>query len=126
MVMVIIGLLAGIALPQMQKMAESIEVSNQRADLRTSIEGLGYKAYVTAKPVLLESAAVAGGTRGSEVPQAVRVPAGWRVQVSPPIRYAANGVCSGGRIALTSPHGVRESFLLKPPRCLLEPVSDPE
>lgn len=125
MVMAIIGLLAGVALPQMQKVAESVEISNQRTDLLTSIESLGYRAYVSAGPVLMMSSG-AGVAGGSGISSALKIPAGWRVEVSTPIRYAINGVCSGGRLTLTDPRGTREVFMLRPPRCLLEPASATE
>lgn len=124
-VMVIIGLLAGVALPQMQRIAESVEISNQRTDLRASIEGLGYRAYVSYKPLKLESSG-GGEVGGSDMASLLKMPAGWRIQIPSPIRYAANGVCGGGRIALTDPRGARESYILASPRCLLEPAGDTE
>lgn len=123
-VLTIIGLLAGVALPQLQNMAASVEISNQRTAIKSAIEGLGYQAYVSGKPLVLSEAALA--TKGAVPDQPLQIPAGWQLQVSQPISYAINGVCGGGRISIIDPHHIRETFLLKPPKCLLEPIDNPE
>lgn len=116
-VLTIVGLLAGVALPQLQRMATSVELGNQRTNIKLAIEGLGYQAYVTGKAFTLGNAAT---------DQALQIPAGWQVQTLQPIRYAINGVCSGGTVSLIDPEHVRETFLLKPPQCRLEPIANPE
>lgn len=121
-VLAIAGLLAGVVLPQLQKMAASVETSNQRADIRAAIEGLGYRAYVSGKAIQLASVESSGGDGSNDSKMAIRVPAGWRVHALQPVDYAENGVCSGGRIVITNPARVREAFALKPPRCRLEPI----
>lgn len=126
LVLAIMGLLAGVALPRMQKLAESLEISNQRSDLHAAIAGLGYRAYASATPLQLESAAVAVSSSPGSAKMAVEIPSGWRLQVPAAIRYAANGVCSGGKLAIIDPTGSRETYVLKPPRCVLEPLADSE
>jgi len=116
-VLTIVGLLAGVALPQLQRMAASVELRNQRTNIKLAIEGLGYQAYVTGKAITLGNAAA---------DPALQIPAGWQVQALQPIRYAINGVCSGGKISLVDPEHLRETFLLKPPQCRLEPIANPE
>lgn len=123
-VLTIVGLLAAVALPQLQRMAASVELSNQRTNIKLAIEGLGYQAYVSGKSlVLTDKAAAAEGTRPD---QALQIPSGWQIQIPQPIRYAVNGVCSGGKISLIDPEHMRETFLLKPPQCRLEPIANPE
>ncbi len=113
-VLVIVGLLAGVALPQLQKMAVSVETSNQRTNIKAAIEGLGYQAYVNGKPGILAN--------GSDSAALLTIPEGWRVNIPQPIRYAINGVCSGGKLSITDPANMRESFILKPPQCRLEQI----
>lgn len=118
-VLAIAGLLAAVVLPQLANLAASVEIANQRKDLQIAVENLGYQAYVTGKPIILE------GTHPAKAPEAAAapplpVPSGWRIDVPRPLRYSVNGVCSGGTISLTSPDGVRESFTLKAPKCRLE------
>jgi len=125
-VLAIVGLLAGMVLPQLQKMASSVEISNQRTDIKLAIEGLGYQVYATGKPVVLADVAAISATESTKPDHPLRIPAGWKIQVLQPVRYAINGVCSGGRIAITDPNQVREAFLLRPPRCRLEPMDNSE
>lgn len=121
-VLVIVGLLAGVALPQLQNMAERIERNGQRTQLVSVLEGLGYQAYSTGKPIVVRDGAVfsASGASGKEQP--LSIPPGWQIEIKRSIRYAINGVCDGGELALIDPDKVREKFRLKPPKCRLEPV----
>lgn len=123
-VLTIVSLLAGMALPQLQKLTTSMEISNQRTSLKLAIEGLGYQAYITGKPFLLAGSAVGQNSGGAGSP--LQIPPGWKVQALEPVRYAINGVCSGGKIVLTDPRHVRETFLLRAPQCRLDPVENPE
>lgn len=123
-VLTIVGLLAGVALPQLQKMAASVELSNQRMNIKLAIEGLGYQAYVTGKPISLTDTAPA--TESTRLDQPLPIPSGWQIRILQPVRYAINGVCSGGKISLIDPEHMRETFLLKPPQCRLEPIDNPE
>lgn len=122
-VLTIVGLLAGVALPQLQNMAASMEISNQETDIKLAIEGLGYQAYLSGKPIVLANAAGAEVGK-SDLP--LQIPAGWQLQIPQPIRYAINGVCGGGSISLIDPRHIRETFLLKPPQCRLDPIDNPE
>ena len=123
-VLTIVGLLAGVALPQLQRMAASVELSNQRTNINLAIESLGYQAYVTGKSISLTDKAPA--TEITRLDQPLQIPSGWQIQILQPIRYAINGVCSGGKISLIDPELGRETFLLKPPQCRLEPIDNPE
>lgn len=123
-VLTIVGLLAGVALPQLQRMAASVELSNQRTNIKLAIEGLGYQAYLTGKPISLADKAPAPDS--TRLDQPLQIPSGWQIQILQPIRYAINGVCSGGKISLIDPEHMRETFLLRPPQCRLEPIDNPE
>jgi len=123
-VLSITGLLAAVALPQLHRTARSFERNGQRSDLRSSLEGLGYQAYVSGKPIVLDNTA---GSAGKGIAgRSIAVPPEWQVRVTQPIHYSANGVCSGGRVFISDPEGHREAFLLRPPKCLLEPIEVPE
>ncbi len=47
----------------------------------------------------------------------VDVPIGWKLNVDYPIRFAANGYCSGGMITVVSPRGREDRFMLREPFC---------
>jgi len=125
-VLAIVGLLAGVALPQLQNMASSVEISTQRTAIKTAIEELGYRAYVSGKPITLTNANSIPGSENTPREQPLEIPSGWRVQVLQPVIYAINGICSGGKITLIDPRRMNESFTLKPPQCRLEPIDNPE
>jgi prepilin-type N-terminal cleavage/methylation domain-containing protein len=126
MVLAIAGLLAGVVLPQLQRMALGVEIRNQRADVKSAIEGLGYQAYASGKEIVLDVVDASGGAGSGRSDMPIQVPAGWRVRALQPVHYAVNGVCGGGRIVITDSSRVREAFLLKAPLCRLEPMELPE
>jgi general secretion pathway protein G len=118
-VLVIAGLVATLAMPEFRRLVASVEHSGQRKAILTQLDGLGYRAFSTGRPLVLASLPDANAASPSAAP--LEVPAGWRLQVERPIRYAFNGQCSGGRITLVSPDERSEAFHLKPPLCRLDP-----
>lgn len=125
-VLAIAGLLAGVVLPRLQKLAVGVEVESQRTEVKSAIEGLGYRAYATGKAIMLvdlDPSRPRGS--GGSAPH-IAIPAGWQVRAMQPVHYAANGVCSGGRIVIADPSQGREAYRLAPPRCRLEPIELPE
>ena len=127
-VLAIVGLLAGVALPQLQRLLGSVELSSQRTDIRLAIEGLGYRAYAAGKPITLADAERSTLSGGAAPPpnEPLQLPPGWQIKVATPIVYSLNGVCGGGRLSIINPEGRRENFQLRPPKCQLEPVEASE
>ncbi len=115
-VLVVIGLLAGVALPRFYAISQRYEIATQRASLLTEIGNLGYRAYNSGQPVELGSLAAANKT------SPVSVPRGWQIEAPRPIRYSFNGICSGGKLTLLGPEGFREELHLAPPLCKPETV----
>lgn len=109
-VMVIIGLLAGIALPRLYDIARRYELAAQKQNLLIDIGNLSYRAYQSGQPIQLTSQ------------EPVKVPAGWQIDLVQPVSYAFNGICSGGRFTLVSPDGERERFVMAAPLC--RPTAD--
>lgn len=114
-VLVVIGLIAGVAMPNLVRMIQSAERASQRDSLLGEIAGLGYQAYLTGRPFTLGVAPVAEG--GGDPQPPLQIPAGWQLEIPQPIVYGFNGVCSGGTVTLVSPDNRRETFQLEPPRC---------
>jgi len=56
-VLVIIGLLAGVALPRLYAISQRYEIAAQRQNLLTEISSLGYRAYGSGQPIELNSVA---------------------------------------------------------------------
>ena len=110
-VLVIAGLLAALAAPGLQRMAQSMERGGQRRQLAGQLAGLAYRAWIEGKPYTLGL--------DPKLPSAypLPLPAGWQVEFPKPITYAFNGVCSGGRLSLRGPGGWQEDLRLEAPLC---------
>jgi len=113
-VLVIIGLIAGVATPRLYAISQRYEIAAQRKSLLVEIDSLGYRAYSSGQPVELNSLNAASAKSA-----AIAIPRGWRIEVPQPIRYGFNGICSGGRLTLVGPDGFREELQLTPPLCKL-------
>jgi len=114
-VLVIIGLLAGVALPRLHTIAQRFEIAAQRENLLTEISTLGYRAYSSGQTLELRSLSAPASNTLLNMPQ------GWKIEAAQPIRYSFNGFCSGGKVALIGPDEFREEFQLRPPLC--KPIS---
>ena len=117
-VLAIAGMLAGVTLPNLSKMAERARISTQRQSILSGIENLGYWSYSNGKSYTLTALDPA-----TETPPFV-IPEGWRLKAERPITFAVNGVCSGGVIALSGPDQASEQLLLKAPLCRIELLAD--
>lgn len=117
-VLALAGLLAGIVLPRMAGALRSLELTNQRAEIIAAVENLGYQAYLGGKRRIL------GGDAEADVVSPLAMPPGWRIEAPAPIRYDLRGTCSGGVLVLIRPDRVRETYLLAPPDCRMQPISE--
>ncbi len=120
-VMVVIGLLAGIALPRLYDIARRYELAAQKQNLLIEIGNLSYRAYQSGRQIQLASQGGASGETGQS-PLPFKVPAGWQIELVQPVSYAFNGICSGGTFTLVNPDGERERFVMAPPLC--RPTAD--
>lgn len=118
-VMVIIGLLAGVTFPRLHALSQRYEIAAQRASLLTEIGNLGYRAYSSGQPAELASLAAPAAASAP-----IGIPQGWQIEAQQPIRYSSNGICSGGKITLVGPDEFREEFQLAPPQCKPVTVED--
>lgn len=118
-VLVIIGLLAGVALPRLHAISQRYEIAAQRENLLTEIGNLGYRAYSSGQSAELASLTTATAMAKSAP---INIPHGWRIETRQPIRYSFNGICSGGKIALIGPDEFREELQLLPPLCKPIPI----
>jgi general secretion pathway protein G len=114
-VLVVVGLISGLALPRLIDLPQRIEANNQRKDLLGQIQNLGYRAYTTGASYTLQGQMVRAAVGDSQA--ILDIPEGWKVSVEQPLRYAFNGTCGGGEIAILSPQGIEERYRLMPPAC---------
>lgn len=120
-VLVIIGLLAGVALPRLYGMAQRFEVASQRDNLLLAIGNLGYRAYQSGQPLQLGDPVLTVSSSSAAEPN-LSLPSGWQIEVPKPIRYSFTGVCDGGQLTLLAPDGTTETFVLTPPLCKPSPL----
>ena len=117
-VMAVVGLLAGLIAPNLQKLVGSVDRATRRDGLVADIAGLSYRAYSLGQGFELSEANFGQLLRdGNPV---LAVPSGWRVAVEQPIRFGFNGLCNGGRLTLVSPDSVSEAVLLRAPDCRID------
>jgi prepilin-type N-terminal cleavage/methylation domain-containing protein len=125
-VMLIVGLLAAVAIPNLQRLYSSVERDGQREAALGAITGLSYRAYVTGKAMTLAKGRSDYKTLNQVDQQAGRqqpeendsaFPPGWQIELPEPIAFTFLGMCSGGKLKLIAPDGVEEAYMLKGPRC---------
>jgi Tfp pilus assembly protein FimT len=108
-VLALIGLLAGVALPNLSRMLEAYSASIQWAELTAEIDALPFRAYSQSRAMQLNEA-----TAGQLL---AALPAGWKVKINGAIRYRDNGWCDGGRILIIADSGEQRQFELTAPQC---------
>lgn len=112
LVLVIMGLLAGMALPRLHDASRRHEIAAQREMILSEIANLGYRAYAMSQAIEL---AVRNDKSDAAYPFAL--PPEWKLEIHQTIRYRFNGICSGGKITLVDPDGRREDLQLVSPLC---------
>lgn len=104
-VLVLVALLAGMALPSLLRLRESADRASAHNRILGLLAVLPYRAYISGKPMRL-----------TDKPP-FDLPQGWSLRVPEPIVYLFSGVCEGGSLVLVAPDGVEYSVRLAPPRC---------
>lgn len=131
-VLAILGFIAGLAVPRLEKVYTSIQLSMQRSEVLRYIAELGYLAWSNQQPVLLTRYPFETTGRGDASPLEQQqnivyahppLPDDWRIVAKTPIRYTSNGVCSGGTITLFIGELAR-IYNLRPPFCVPEQVGE--
>jgi len=122
-VLVVIGLLAGVALPRLYDLARRFEIAAQKDNVLLAIGNIPYKAYQTGQTMSLGAKSSLPATDNAvDAREVLTLPPGWKIEVPQPIHYSFTGICSGGTLTLLGPDGYRQPFTLAPPLCL--PVAD--
>lgn len=117
-VLALIGLLAAIALPNMERLQASATRSAARDVILDQFANLGREAmlrgrgYVVVGTVDAAAAPEPGYERFS-----LRVEEGWQVRIPTPILVRPTGVCLGGDVQLLHPDARPVELRLEPPYC---------
>lgn len=114
-VIALMGLLAAMVAPNLQRLTGSVEYATRHDALIADIAALPYRAFANGHGIALGNDQF--GTLFGDGNPILAVPEGWQVSVREPIQYTFNGFCSGGTIKITDPNGVVEHLFLEPPAC---------
>lgn len=112
-VMVVMALMLGVTMPNLQTLYRSSVMTFEKADIRRQIGALGYQAYAQKKDILLDG----GDSSTAALP--IALPEGWTVNAPQPVAYRANGVCEGGVVTISNGAST-ETWTLIPPLCQVE------
>ncbi len=110
-VLVLLAVLAGLAVPRLITMYEAAEWRLERDEALKNLATLSYMAYIAGAEFELVQFPGAGGDR---LP--LTLPPGWQLTARRPIHYFFNGVCTGGALQLTG-RGRSMEVMLEPPLC---------
>lgn len=129
MVLVLFSLLAGIAVPRMATTYDSLQAANERDEVLTYLAGLNYLAFqhrrdfvLTTYPFVdsqVEDPEIDSDDKPRKIkrePFPFKLPANWQLRTETPIRFRANGACTGGIVHLQHQEQ-KYRIQLEPPFC---------
>jgi len=108
-VLALIGVMAGLALPNFSRFLESFTNSSRWSGIEREIADLPYQVFSSGVALRLDS-----GGAAQRIPA---IPSDWRVEVAAPILYRESGWCEGGQLAIVSAAGERRDYVLLAPAC---------
>ena len=142
-VLLILGLVAGLAIPNLERLYAGTVRSTERDYILDQIASLGRRAMQERRTYVLAGydggqdpeagERVARGGSGSSDGPAIRpargpdpgagtidVPEGWKISFDEPLIIRANGVCLGAELTLLHRGAVDLRLRLEPPYCRIE------
>lgn len=105
-VLAILGLVAGMALPASVRALEAARERAVEREVRLVLAGLPLEAFRSGLP--LELPAPALRQRLTQWPQ------GWVLELDQPLAYSAEGVARGGQVRLQTPQGRVQAWTVEP------------
>ena len=146
-VLALVGLVAAIAFPNLERLYAAVTRETERDYILDQFAGLGLRAMRQGRSFVVFDAAgprdsdppdpggsgaaprTAGGAepdRGSSAlagltPYAIDLPEGWEIRLDPPLVVRANGVCLGAVLTLRYEGEAELPIDLEPPWCRVEP-----
>lgn len=117
-VLVLVGLLTALAVPNLQRLAQTVEAATRRDAVLSDIGALGYRAYVIGQSFELGPNTAAIVLRDGR--PVLALPAGWRISSDSAVRYSFSGFCAGGSLNLQGPDGSNDRLVLQPPLCRVQ------
>jgi prepilin-type N-terminal cleavage/methylation domain-containing protein len=120
-VMVLLGLLTGLALPAMQRWHDAVQAQADGAVLVGAAHAQAFAAGVRRSALRLTEAsfAASGAASSPALPGLARLdlPPGWTLERVQPATFLASGLCEPGRVDLVSSRGVPMELQVLGPVC---------
>lgn len=104
LVMALVALLTGLVAPRMWQWVQSARLRAGTDSARASLEALPRQAFGEARRISVDAKSAA-----------LPLPAGWRLELSAPLVYEANGMTMGGRVRLEAEHQTVADWIVVPP-----------
>lgn len=114
LVMSLLGLMAGLALPRFSGWLDAAQLRASEGAVREALEALPSRAFFSGEQLVLTEALGAGA-----------LPHGWYLRSETPIRYQANGMTNGGRVQLMAGDMVQAEFFIAAPAGQVRRLSQP-
>ncbi len=122
-VLTLTAIMAGIALPAMQRWFDSISQRAQLAEVSVQFQRLASRAALLSQTVMLDKNSWQANLSDGE--RALALPDGWSVISDKPIVFFHSGVCSGGQIDMAAPEKRKISLQITPVSCQVSIVQRP-
>ena len=125
-VLTLLGLIAALAAPNLQRLYGSLTRATERDYILDQIADLGAEALLRGRDyVVLGTADAEEGTVVLVPPVGyeaypLEVPEGWQVRLEQPLFVHANGVCLGGAVTLIHEESTPIHLELRPPFCRVD------
>lgn len=135
-VMVLLGMIASLTLPAMQRWHDALLARSEVSTVMEALQAAAFDAGAKRQTLMLDSKSfvIAGADRSTSSSNAasvnaearvqVNLPAGWQVKRSVPAMFGADGLCRPGLVALRSASGNHLLFAIKGPICQIEWTTD--
>lgn len=119
-VLVILGVVGALALPNLQNLYASATRRADRDIALDQIARLGADALLSGHGLIIWPAAASvegDGLAAGYARRELELPADWGFELDRPLLVQANGVCLGAHLTLVDPRGQRTEHDLEPPFC---------
>ena len=119
-VLALLGLVAALALPNLERLYGAFTRQVERDRIVDEFRGLSHRAVAARRAYAIFDPNATDATRYADyAPYAIDLPPGWTLTVKRPVRVRANGFCLGGEVALAHTDGETIDLVLTPPFCRL-------
>jgi len=119
-VLVLLGVITSLALPNLTRLYESISLKLERDDIVDQLQGLGGLALSSRQALIVSMRAPIDSSADSGqnyIVHSLALPVGWHVELDRDLIVRANGVCLGAEVSIFHLGEVYAVVDLKAPYC---------